>query len=179
MSINCVFLFVVFAKNWNSFSAPLTKPIPFFASAQPTQPSPSSSSSSSSAYGCLPGHDMPLKPNPFYSAAYNPLHQAALYTAIEGLSAIYFNHQTLLQQQQQQQHHKQFQTPAATNETYSEADTSELSSSPTPSATSSTNASEQDIAHELIQQDLPMDLSVTKSTTRSPVDFSISGLLGH
>lgn len=157
------------------------------------QPSPSSTSSSNSLdltspYTKLPpNHDISLQTNPFYSAAMQyPLHPALLQTAIEGLSALYFN-QNLLQQQQQQQRinvKHEFESMSSNDDTDSD-DTSNgaqrhgaaatnlrMSASPTPSSSSSSSIAAQSSDN----QDYPMDLSIKSSSPRQ-VDFSISSLL--
>ncbi|XP_031629484.1 nuclear hormone receptor family member nhr-85-like [Contarinia nasturtii] len=151
-------------------------------SQQNQQPSPSSTSSSNSldmassipSYANFPrNHDLSLQSNPFYSAAMQyPLHPALLQTAIEGLSAFYFNQNIL-----QQQRNESVSSNASNDETDSDsasnggaqqhntnASNLRISTSPTPSTSSSSD-----------NQDCPMDLSI-KSTPRQ-IDFSISSLL--
>lgn len=154
------------------------------------QPSPSSTSSSNSLdlmspYTKLqPNHDLSLQTNPFYSAAMQyPLHPALLQTAIEGLSALYFN-QNMLQQQQHINVKHEFESMSSNDDTDSD-DTSNgakrrattatnlrISASPTPSSSSSSSIAAQSSDN----QDYPMDLSIKSSSPRQ-VDFSISGLL--
>lgn len=160
---------------------------------QPNQPSPLSSTSSSnsldltapmSQYTKLPSNheQMSLQSNPFYSAAMQyPLHPALLQTAIEGLSAFYFN-QNILQQQRNESMSSNDETDSddashSARRHLATAKNLRVSASPTPSSSSSaTSASSSSIAQPSNNnQDYPIDLS-TKSSPRQ-VDFSISSLL--
>lgn len=153
---------------------------------QHNQTSPLSTSSSNSLdlnsslsqYAKLPpNHDLTLQSNPFYSAAMQyPLHPALLQTAIEGLSAFYFN-QNLLQQQRNESISSNDDTDSddASDGTRTHAKNSSnlrMSASPTPSSSSSSSIA----AASIDKQDYPMDLSIKSSSPRQ-VDFSISSLL--
>lgn len=165
---------------------------------QQQQPSPSSTSSSNSLdltsqmsqYTKLPppNHELSL---PFYSAAMQyPLHPAMIQTAMERLSALYYN-QNYLQQQQNESMSSNDDTDSdeasnggggggggigigsGSNAQRHTATVSNLrmSASPTPSSSSSSSIA----VPSKDNQDFPMDLSV-KSSPRQ-VDFSISSLL--
>lgn len=173
-----------------SSSSPLFTKFP-----QPNQPSPTSTSSSNSLdltnsmsqYTKLPTnhHDqLSLQSNPFYSAAMQyPMHPAFLQTAIENLSAIYFN-QNMLQQQRNESMSSNDDTDSddASNGVrhHHPATTTNLRvpASPTPSSSSSSTtsaSSSSNVKSSANNQDYPIDLSI-KSSPRQ-VDFSISSLL--
>lgn len=165
---------------------------------QQQQPSPLSTSSSNSLdltsqmsqYTKLPppNHELSL---PFYSAAMQyPLHPAMIQTAMERLSALYYN-QNYLQQQRNESMSSNDDTDSdeasngggrsgggggigsGSNAQRHTATASNLrmSASPTPSSSSSSSIA----VPTTDNQDFPMDLSV-KSSPRQ-VDFSISNLL--
>lgn len=159
------------------------------------QPSPSSTSSSNSLdlassisqYTKLPtNQELSLQPNPFYSAAMQyPLHPALLQTAIEGLSAFYFN-QNMLQQRRNESVSSNDDTDSddASNGVQRHHSAANMTAnmrlaSPTPSSSSlATNASLSSSSIAVPSsdnQDYPIDLSV-KSSPRQ-CDFSISSLL--
>lgn len=164
--------------------------------AQNQQPSPTSTSSSSNSLDLTtspmssytpklppppPNHELALQTNPFYSAAMQyPLHPALLQTAIEGLSAFYFN-QNYLQQQRNESMSSNDDTDSdeasnggAHHARHAATVTNlRMSASPTPSSSSSSSSSIAVTSAN--NQDYPMDLSV-KSSPRQ-VDFSISSLL--
>lgn len=148
------------------------------------QPSPSSTSSSNSLdmtssippYAKLPtNHELSLQSNPFYSAAMQyPLHPALLQTAIEGLSAFYFN-QNIMQQQRNESmsSNDENDSDEASNGGGGDAQRHNtnalnlrMSTSPTPSTSSSSD-----------NQDCPMDLSIKSTPRQISRDFSISSLL--
>lgn len=159
------------------------------------QPSPSSTSSSNSLdltsslsqYTKLSGNaDLSMHSNPFYSAAMQyPLHPALLQTAIDGLSAFYFN-QNMLQQQRNESISSNDDTDSDDASTGGQRHHAaaavtkmRMAASPTPStsssATSASSSSSSIAVPSSDNQDYPIDLSI-KSSPRQ-VDFSISNLL--
>lgn len=158
---------------------------PLFAKLPPQMQSPPSSTSSSNSLDLISpisqytklatNHELSLQTNPLYSAAMQyPLHPALLQTAIEGLSAFYFN-QNMMQQQRNESISSHDDTDSDEASIGAQR-ASRMSASPTPSSSSATSLSSSSIAvPSSNNQDYPMDLSI-KSSPRQ-VDFSISSLL--
>lgn len=159
------------------------------------QPSPTSTSSSNSLdltspmsqFTKLPANpELSMQSNPFYSAMQYPMHPALLQTAIEGLSAFYFN-QNMLQQQRNESMSSNDDTDsddASNGVQRHHAATGHVANmrmvaSPTPSSSSSATSASLSSSSIAVpssdNQDYPIDLSI-KSSPRQ-VDFSISNLL--